>query len=86
MSVQCGSASLHDEVDHLSDRQRACLELAARGLTSAQIGERLGLSPRTIDEHLQMACRTLGVRTRIQAVARCAAAARRNAEPRSFLD
>ncbi|MET4682653.1 helix-turn-helix domain-containing protein [Brevundimonas faecalis] len=59
----------------LTDRQRQCLDLAAHGLTSAQIGAVLGLSPRTIDEHLAEACRGLGVRTRIQAVARHAAAA-----------
>ncbi|MBJ7317173.1 MAG: helix-turn-helix transcriptional regulator [Brevundimonas sp.] len=56
----------------LTDRQRTCLDLAARGLTSSAIGARLGLSPRTVDEHLLAACAALGVRTRIQAVARMA--------------
>ncbi|WP_427788445.1 helix-turn-helix domain-containing protein [Brevundimonas diminuta] len=60
----------------LTARQTACLELAARGLTSAAIGERLGISSRTVDEHLMRACDLLGVRTRIQAVARLAAKAR----------
>nr|WP_314434010.1 helix-turn-helix transcriptional regulator [uncultured Brevundimonas sp.] len=69
---------------HLSERQRDCLELAARGLTSSAIGKRLGLSPRTVDEHLALACSLLGVRTRVQAVAQLAAEARRDAEPRSF--
>lgn len=59
----------------LTERQRQCLDLAADGLTSARIGAVLGLSPRTIDEHLAEACRLLGVRTRVQAVARFAAAA-----------
>lgn len=72
-------------VDALTDRQRECLQLAATGLTSSGIGERLGLSPRTVDEHLMMACSLLGVRTRIQAVACLAVAARRADEPRSFL-
>jgi LuxR family transcriptional regulator of spore coat protein len=72
-------------VEALSDRQRECLQLAALGLTSARIGERLGLSPRTVDEHLMTACNALGVRTRIQAVARMAIDARRADEPRSFL-
>ncbi len=70
----------------LSDRQRDCLALAATGLSSAGIGERLGLSPRTVDEHLALACRTLGVRTRVQAVARYVAALPLESEPRSFLD
>lgn len=58
----------------LTQRQRQCLTLAAEGLTSALIGAALGLSPRTVDEHLADACSLLGVRTRIQAVARLTAA------------
>ena len=69
----------------LSARQHACLALAARGLTSAAIGERLGISGRTVDEHLMRACRTLGLRTRIQAVARLAARTGPGPESRSFL-
>jgi len=75
-----------DAIRRLSERQKTCLALTADGLTSAAIAERLGLSPRTVDEHLLLACRALGVRTRVQAVARCAADARRTPEPRSFLD
>ena len=71
-------------LDRLSDRQKQCLALAAEGLTSAAIGERVGLSARTVDEHLMGACRALGVRTRVQAVARLAAA-QRPPEPRTFL-
>lgn len=69
----------------LSTRQCECLALAARGLTSAAIGERLGISGRTVDEHLMRACRTLGVRTRVQAVARLAARTGLTPESRSFL-
>ena len=65
---------LHALVDALTDRQRQCLSLASEGLTSSRIAAALGLSPRTVDEHLADACRLLGVRTRIQAVARLAAA------------
>ena len=75
-----------DAIERLSERQKTCLALAAEGLTSAAIAERLGLSPRTVDEHLLLACRALGVRTRVQAVARWAAAARGRSEPRSFLN
>ena len=71
-------------VDRLSDRQRLCLELAAAGLTSSGIGRRLGLSPRTVDEHLALACEALGVRTRIQAVARMASELRRPNNCRGF--
>lgn len=68
----------------LTDRQQDCLALVAAGLTSAQIGRRLGLSPRTVDEHLAGACRTLGVRTRIQAVALQTRAGRAPEAPRAF--
>ena len=71
-------------LDGLTERQSQCLVLAATGLTSGDIAERLDLSSRTVDEHLTGACRTLGVRTRIQAVARLAAS-QRIVEPRSFL-
>ena len=77
-------ASNPDPLDQLSDRQRQCHVLAADGLTSAAIAERFGLSARTVDEHLTGACRALGVRTRVQAVARLAAA-ERPPEPRTFL-
>ena len=70
-------------VDDLTSRQRECLTLAAEGLTSAAIGDRLGVSPRTVDEHLTSACVVLGVRTRIQAVARLVMS-ERPAEGRSF--
>lgn len=63
-----GEIALNPHV-RLTPRQQQCLALAARGLSSRSIAERLGLSARTIDEHLLRACLTLGVRTRIQAVA-----------------
>ncbi|MFB7881846.1 LuxR C-terminal-related transcriptional regulator [Brevundimonas diminuta] len=61
-----------DALEALSLRQWECLQLAARGLSSAEIGARLLVSPRTVDEHLARACRSLEVRTRVQAVARLA--------------
>lgn len=54
----------------LSPRQLRCLQLAASGLSSPEIGARLGISPRTVNQHISEACERLGVRTRIQAVAR----------------
>jgi LuxR family transcriptional regulator, transcriptional regulator of spore coat protein len=86
MSAPVSLAPRHgpSDLDQLSERQAQCLALAAQGLTSAAIADRIGLSPRTVDEHLAGACRTLGVRTRIQGVARLAASQRRS-EPRSFL-
>jgi DNA-binding CsgD family transcriptional regulator len=52
---------------HLSARQRECLAWVRQGKSSGVIGEILGVSVRTVDEHLAEACRKLGVRTRVQA-------------------
>jgi LuxR family transcriptional regulator of spore coat protein len=69
----------------LSARQSECLRLAAKGLASREIGRRLGVSARTVDDHILYACRILGVRTRVQAVAWIARDDRRRDEPRCFL-
>lgn len=69
----------------LSDRQLQCLRLASSGLTSNEIAAQIGVSARTVDEHLALACRALGVRTRIQAVAWLAHCERARSEPRTFL-
>jgi DNA-binding CsgD family transcriptional regulator len=51
----------------LTSRQRECLRWVAQGKSSGDIGAILGLSPRTVDDHLNFACQRLGVRTRVQA-------------------
>jgi DNA-binding NarL/FixJ family response regulator len=48
----------------LSERQRSVLELLADGLTSAEVGELLGMSPRTVKAHSDVLRRKLGVRYR----------------------
>lgn len=69
----------------LTQRQTECLHLASEGMSSRQIGRRLQVSARTVDDHILAACRTLGVRTRVQAVALMAHEARVEEERRSFL-
>jgi DNA-binding NarL/FixJ family response regulator len=54
----------------LSAREIEVLEHAARGFTVGQIARRLALSPRTVETHLGNAYRKLGVRNRVQALAR----------------
>jgi DNA-binding CsgD family transcriptional regulator len=53
----------------LTRRQGECLLWVRAGKSSTDIGVILGLSPRTVDEHIAAACERLGVRTRTQAVA-----------------
>ncbi|MBN9392290.1 MAG: response regulator transcription factor [Chloroflexi bacterium] len=48
----------------LSDRERDVLLLVARGHTSAQIGDRLGLSPKTVETYRGRGMEKLGLRTR----------------------
>lgn len=48
----------------LSPREREIALLAARGLTSRAIGDRLGLSMRTVDNHLAKCFDKLGARSR----------------------
>jgi DNA-binding CsgD family transcriptional regulator len=52
----------------LTPRQIECLRWAAEGKSSADIAGIVGISARTVDEHLDHACAKLGVRTRTQAV------------------
>jgi DNA-binding CsgD family transcriptional regulator len=53
----------------LSQRERECLELAARGLSSSEIGIKLGVAARTVDFHVSNLISKLGVRNRRQAIA-----------------
>lgn len=48
----------------LTPREREVLRLLAEGLTYAQIGERLVISPRTVDAHARAIFGKLGVRSR----------------------
>jgi DNA-binding NarL/FixJ family response regulator len=54
----------------VSPREADVLDLLCHGLTDRQIGTRLGISPRTVDKHLEHAYVKLGVRCRVQAATR----------------
>jgi len=51
----------------LSKREVDVLRLAARGLTSRQIADRLFISPKTTDHHIQHIYNKIGVSTRAAA-------------------
>jgi two-component system response regulator DesR len=55
------------EEDPLSDRERAVLRLAGEGLRSADIAERLHLSPGTVRNYLSEAIGKLGAANRLEA-------------------
>jgi len=61
-------SSSPDLTVRLSVRQRECLRLAALGYTAVQSARRLGISPRTVREHLFAARQKLGASSTTQAV------------------
>jgi DNA-binding NarL/FixJ family response regulator len=56
----------------LTHRERQILTFLAEGMTTQQIARRLRISPRTVESHVGKLYRTLGVRSRVQAVSRAA--------------
>jgi len=50
----------------LTDRETDVLRLVAKGLTARQIGERLGVSHRTVETHVQSTLRKLQLHNRVQ--------------------
>src|ERR1700737_3161533 len=50
-------------------RQRQILDLAARGFSDKEIGQKLGVTHRTVRTHLENLYRDRGIRNRAQAVA-----------------
>ncbi|MGH8524395.1 MAG: LuxR family transcriptional regulator, partial [Gammaproteobacteria bacterium] len=57
-------------VKPLMPKQRGALSLIARGYSIREIGELLGLHPRTVEYHLSGALKNLGANTREQAIVR----------------
>lgn len=53
----------------LTPRETTVMRLVAQGLTSGQLGRRLGISPRTIEKHLEHVHAKLGVTNRVAAIA-----------------
>jgi PAS domain S-box-containing protein len=52
----------------LTPRQHEVLVLLSEGLTTAQMAERMGLSPQTVQNHIKALLRALRVRSRLEAV------------------
>jgi len=57
-----------DAYDSLTMREREVLHLAAEGLTSAQIADRLSISPRTAETHRANSLRKLNIRGQTELV------------------
>lgn len=63
------SGDVRDAVGLLSGREREVLELTARGFSSREIGDRLFLSPKTVDTYRQRLMEKLGLAHRSELVA-----------------
>jgi DNA invertase Pin-like site-specific DNA recombinase/DNA-binding CsgD family transcriptional regulator len=63
----CGAA-------HLTDREIEVLQLVAAGACSSRIARELGISPRTVDDHVSVMRQRVGAADRGELVARCYAA------------
>jgi DNA-binding CsgD family transcriptional regulator len=50
----------------LTDSERGVADLVAHGLTNRQVGERLFVSPHTVDAHLRHIFNKLGIRSRVE--------------------
>jgi DNA-binding NarL/FixJ family response regulator len=66
--VQKGEATVLDDYETLSTRERQVLHLAAEGHTSAEIGARLFISPRTAETHRARLMRKLGLQNHTELV------------------
>jgi DNA-binding NarL/FixJ family response regulator len=58
----------HDLLEQLTPRERQLLQLLAEGLDDAAMAERLGISPRTVRNHMAHLLDKLGVHSRLQAL------------------
>ncbi|MGI5157969.1 helix-turn-helix transcriptional regulator [Microbispora sp. CA-102843] len=64
--IEAASSVVPSAFIELSPQQQQIVQLAARGLTNREIGERLFLSPRTVGSHLYRVFPKLGITARSQ--------------------
>jgi ATP/maltotriose-dependent transcriptional regulator MalT len=57
---------LHREQPQITNRQREVVELIAAGCSNEEVGDRLGISPRTAKAHADVLRQKLGVARRRQ--------------------
>lgn len=67
-STDCVSNRDQRNGEEPTPRQLECLSWTQEGKSATDIGQILGISPRTVETHLERVCQQFGVRTRVQAV------------------
>ena len=58
--------ALRNQLPSITDRQRQVIELIAAGCSNEEVGQRLGISPRTAKAHTDVLRQKLGVTRRRQ--------------------
>jgi DNA-binding NarL/FixJ family response regulator len=61
--IDTSKGSEADRLETLTPRERQVMQHTAEGLTNRQVGERLGISPRTVESHREGVMKKLGIRT-----------------------
>ncbi|KKJ95155.1 response regulator receiver protein [Micromonospora sp. HK10] len=64
--LAAGPATAHDAAPRLTERETEVLRLVAKGLSYKQIAERLGLSHRTVQNHVQNTLGKLHLHNRVE--------------------
>lgn len=72
--VHCNTVARSRGNPTLTERERECVALAARGMTSADVGMKLGITTRTVNFHIGNVMSKLGAVSRGEAIARVVAA------------
>lgn len=62
-------SDLAERIRQLTDREQEVLAYLTEGLRNAEIADRLSISPRTVDKHVEHILRKLDARSRLHAVA-----------------
>ncbi len=66
--TEMSKGSAVDPYDTLTSRERETLHMAAEGLSSVEIAERLSISPRTVEVHRANMMRKLGINSQTELV------------------
>lgn len=66
--VESGDDTLRDPYELLTTREREILQMAAEGMSSTEMGEKLVISPRTVETHRSRLMRKLGLRNQTELV------------------
>ncbi|MCC6194075.1 MAG: LuxR family transcriptional regulator [Burkholderiales bacterium] len=69
LPAMCASQARPPELPALTRRERECLALAARGMTTRQIAAMLGMSSRTVQLQFERICGKFGAANRPEAIA-----------------